>query len=125
MLYDLQTKLTLFEILPISIFFNSSILTPEHYVEMAKYQFDLGYLPRECLLYIFQTVQKLCRRQNQILKLNIDQAALSKCLCVFSHLKELTVHFVCLWKRNHSWEAYIDLDMNITKGLYVHYMQVI
>ncbi|EED22500.1 hypothetical protein TSTA_059980 [Talaromyces stipitatus ATCC 10500] len=94
---------------------------------MAKSQFDLGFLPRECPPYmaIFQTVQKMCRKQNQILEHNIDQAALSKVLCVFPHLKELTVHF-CVPLETKPWlEAYIDLDMNVTEGLYAHHMQVI
>lgn len=103
------------------------MLTPEDYVGVAKSQFDLGFRPSECAPYmtIFQTVQKMCRKQSQILENRIDQAALTKGLYVFPNLKELTVHF-CVPQERKPWlEAYIDLNTDITEGLYTHHIQVI
>lgn len=96
-------------------------------MEVAKSNFDLGFRPSECAPYmaIFQTVQTMCRKQNQILENRIDQAALSKGLCIFPHLKELTVHFCVPLERKPWLEAYIDLDKDITERLYTHHMQVI
>ena len=103
------------------------MLTPESYVEVAKSQADLGFRPSECAPYmaIFQTVQKMCRKQSQILENRIDQAALSKALCVFPRLKELSVHFCVPLERNPWLEAYIDHNTDITEGLYTHHIQVI
>lgn len=103
------------------------MLTPESYVEVAKSQADLGFRPSECAPYmaIFQTVQKMCRKQNQILENRIDQAALTKGLCVFPRLKELTVHFCVPLERKAWLETYIDLNTDITERLYTHHIQVI
>lgn len=108
-------------------FFKSSILTPEVYVGVAKSRFDLGFRPTQCAPYmtVFQIVQKRCRKQTRILESRIDQAALSKGLCVFPHLNELTVHFCATLERESWLEDFVNLDTSMVDGLYTHHIQVI